>query len=127
MSKTSPGLEKLKQLHFRHRKGLLSAVSIDSVASAANDAETKNDQVNDGFNRAKGQQETSRGNPPKVAGSLVKEAAKLKAKIGDKCKVFVGNISYKVKTREVNDFFSYFGKVIHAQIIQDRVRKRSRG
>ncbi|KAJ7387387.1 hypothetical protein OS493_004381 [Desmophyllum pertusum] len=42
-------------------------------------------------------------------------------------KVFVGNISYRLKSRELKEFFGCFGKVICAQIITDRIKKRSRG
>eukprot|EP00794_Sanderia_malayensis_P014276 gene14276-15763_t len=42
-------------------------------------------------------------------------------------KIFVGNISYKVKNAELRDFFSLFGKVIRANVCKDRKTKRSRG
>lgn len=119
MSEKSPNLEKLKFLHFRHRKGLLSAVSTDCVATADEQAVQLDEQESISC--------STHEEIPKLTNSLVKEAAKLKASIGDRCKVFVGNISYKVKSRELKEFFSYFGKVVHAQIIQDRVKKRSRG
>ena len=42
-------------------------------------------------------------------------------------KIFVGNISYKLSTSQLKEFFSSFGKVIYAQIVKDRVKKRSKG
>lgn len=42
-------------------------------------------------------------------------------------KIFVGNISYKLSTSQLKEFFSGFGQVIYAQIVKDRVRKRSKG
>lgn len=42
-------------------------------------------------------------------------------------KVFVNNIDFKVKQRELWDFFEYFGKVLRCSIIKDRKTKRSRG
>ena len=42
-------------------------------------------------------------------------------------KVFVGNIGFKVRVRELWDFFEYFGKVLRCDIIKDRKTKRSRG
>ena len=47
--------------------------------------------------------------------------------VANKCKVFVGNVSYRVKSRELKQFFSVFGKVLFAQVINDRMKKRSRG
>ena len=52
---------------------------------------------------------------------------------GFSSKVFVGNISFKVKNRELKEFFSYFGKVLRADVLTERGtksfggRKRSRG
>lgn len=42
-------------------------------------------------------------------------------------KIFVGNISYKLTTPQLKTFFLSFGKVIHAQIVKDRVKKKSKG
>ena len=42
-------------------------------------------------------------------------------------KIFVGNISYKLSTHQLKEFFTSFGKVIYAQIVKDRVKKRSKG
>jgi RNA recognition motif-containing protein len=42
-------------------------------------------------------------------------------------KIFVGNISYKLSTSQLKEFFSGFGRVIYAQIVKDRVKKRSKG
>ena len=42
-------------------------------------------------------------------------------------KIFVGNISYKLSTDELKRFFSIFGRVIYAQIVKDRMKKKSKG
>lgn len=42
-------------------------------------------------------------------------------------KIFVGNISYKLSTLQLKEFFSSFGRVIFAQIVKDRVKRRSKG
>ena len=42
-------------------------------------------------------------------------------------KVFVGNISFKTKQRELWDFFQYYGEVLRATIVKDHRSKRSRG
>ena len=42
-------------------------------------------------------------------------------------KIFVGNISYKLSTAQLKEFFSSFGRVIYAQIVKDRLRNRSKG
>ncbi|XP_031560839.1 uncharacterized protein LOC116296873 [Actinia tenebrosa] len=57
----------------------------------------------------------------------VSKAFKKKRSIANKCKVYVGNIGYKVRSREFKEFFSAFGRVLQAQIVQDRIKKRSRG
>ena len=119
MSKQSPNLQKLKALHHQTRsKGLLS---IAVAASETNGLELSED---------------STINLPKSdaicfnSGSLLQKAEEFCRKtrvVANKCKVFVGNVSYRVKSRELKEFFSCFGKVIYAQIIADRIKKRSRG
>jgi len=119
MSKQSPHLQKLKTLHHQTRsKGLLS------IAVGASDTH--------GLELSK----VSAINLPKSdsncvhSGILLKKAEEFCRKtrvVANKCKVFVGNVSYRVKSRELKDFFSRFGKVIYAQIITDRIKKRSRG
>lgn len=42
-------------------------------------------------------------------------------------KIFVNNISFKTKQRELWDFFQHFGKVLRATIVKDHRTKRSRG
>ena len=42
-------------------------------------------------------------------------------------KIFVGNISYNLTTPQLKTFFLSFGKVLHAQIVKDRVKRRSKG
>ena len=64
------------------------------------------------------------------SGTLLQKAEEFCRKtrvVANKCKVFVGNVSYRVKSKELKVFFSRFGKVIYAQIITDRIKKRSRG
>jgi len=119
MSKQSPHLQKLKALHYQTRsKGLLS------IAVAASD--THGVELS----------EVSIINLPKSdsncvqSGTLLKKAEEFCRKtrvVANKCKVFVGNVSYRVKSRELKEFFTRFGKVIYAQIITDRIKKRSRG
>ena len=46
---------------------------------------------------------------------------------GWNCKVFVGNVSYRVKDKEFRECFELFGKVIRASICKDKKTKRSRG
>ena len=43
------------------------------------------------------------------------------------CKVFVKNISFKVKGRELWDYFDQFGKVLRLSIVKDRRTKKSKG
>ncbi|XP_065054561.1 F-box and leucine-rich repeat protein 13-like [Rhopilema esculentum] len=42
-------------------------------------------------------------------------------------KVFVGNISYRMKDRELREYFELFGKVLRASICKDKRSRRSRG
>ncbi|XP_028400363.1 F-box/LRR-repeat protein 7-like isoform X2 [Dendronephthya gigantea] len=60
-----------------------------------------------------------------------REKTKGKAKNNDvyltEPKIFVGNISYKLSTLQLKEFFSSFGRVIFAQIVKDKVKKRSKG
>lgn len=43
------------------------------------------------------------------------------------CKLFVGNISYRVSQKELSEFFSAFGEVNYCQIIKDHRRGWSKG
>ena len=43
------------------------------------------------------------------------------------CKVFVGNVSYRASDAELREFFTFFGKVLRANVCKDRKTKRSRG
>ena len=49
------------------------------------------------------------------------------AVIGTNCKVFVGNIGYRVRDRALRECFEQFGKVIRANICKDKRTKKSRG
>jgi len=62
--------------------------------------------------------------------SLVESVAKfatVDATVGTKFKLFVGNISYRVKDRELRECFQPFGVVVRANICKDRKTKKSRG
>lgn len=120
MSRLSPNLDKLKALHrLKRDKGLAQLISI-----VANDTDLDLAlpvQVNNCLKS---------GLIPSESRSLQQKAEEFCRKtrvIANKCKVFVGNVSYRVKSRELKEFFGYFGKVIHAEIITDRMNKRSRG
>ena len=119
MSRISSNLNKLKALHHKRDKGLIAAIADDSVI----DSEIPLTPVLD----------TNCHNcaiSPLQSGVLLQKAEEFCRKtrvVANKCKVFVGNVSYRVKSRELKEFFSAFGKVIYAEIITDRKTKRSRG
>lgn len=123
MSKQSPNLQKLKALHHQTRsKGLLA------IAVAESDT--------NGLGLSQPDYTISLHVPSCLptncvnSGTLLQKAEEFCRKtrvVANKCKVFVGNVSYRVKSKELKDFFSRFGKVIYAQIITDRIKKRSRG
>lgn len=123
MSKQSPNLQKLKALHHQTRsKGLL--------AIAVAESETN------GLGLSQPDYTISLHVPSCLptncvnSGTLLQKAEEFCRKtrvVANKCKLFVGNVSYRVKSKELKDFFSRFGKVIYAQIITDRIKKRSRG
>ena len=46
---------------------------------------------------------------------------------GTNCKVFVGNISYRVKGKELRECFEPFGDVVRATVCKDKKTKKSRG
>lgn len=120
MSRLSPNLDKLKALHHLKRDAglaqLISIVANDTDLDLALPVQVNN-CLKSGF-------------IPSEARSLQQKAEEFCRKtrvIANKCKVFVGNVSYRVKSRELKEFFGYFGKVIHAEIITNRMNKRSRG
>ena len=119
MSKQSPNLQKLKALHHQTRsKGLL--------AIAVAESETNGLSQPDSTISVPSCLPTNCVN----SGTLLQKAEEFCRKtrvVANKCKVFVGNVSYRVKSKELKEFFSRFGKVIYAQIITDRIKKRSRG
>ena len=122
MSKQSPNLQKLKALHQKRDKGF---VAITAVVAHASENET-NGLLSEPEISLNPQSDTSCDNP----GTLLQKAEEFCRKtrvVANKCKVFVGNVSYRVKSRDLKEFFSCFGKVIYAQIITDRIKKRSRG
>lgn len=121
MSRHSPNLDKLKALHHHKRdKGLAVAVTanetvefIDVPLAPVEDTKCPKSATN-----------------PEQPGALLQKAEEFCRKtrvVANKCKVFVGNVGYRVKSRELKEFFSSFGKVIYAEIITDRKTKRSRG
>lgn len=105
MSGRSPNLDKLKALHHLKRDtGLFVAIANDAVDQ---DPPT-----------------------PVESGNLLEKAEEFCRRtrvVANKCKVFVGNVSYRVRSRELKEFFNSFGKVIYAEIIADHKTKRSRG
>ena len=120
MSRLSPNLDKLKALHHLKRDAglaqLISIVANDTDLDLALPVQV-NHCLKSGF-------------IPSESRSLQQKAEEFCRKtrvIANKCKVFVGNVSYRVKSRELKEFFGYFGKVIHAEIITNRMNKRSRG
>ena len=120
MSRLSPNVNKLKALHHLKRdNGLIAAIADDTVV----DLEIPLTPVLD----------TNCHNcatSPVQSGALLLKAEEFCRKtrvIANKCKVFVGNVSYRVKSRELKEFFSTFGKVVYAEIITDHKTKRSRG
>lgn len=120
MSRLSPNLDKLKALHHLKRDAglaqLISIVANDTDLDLALPVQVNN-CLKSGF-------------IPSESRSLQQKAEEFCRKtrvIANKCKVFVGNVSYRVKSRELKEFFGYFGKVIHAEIITNRMNKRSRG
>ncbi|XP_060585756.1 uncharacterized protein LOC132741569 [Ruditapes philippinarum] len=42
-------------------------------------------------------------------------------------KIFVGNVSYRIKSRKLSKFFSKFGPVDYCYIVKDHIKKWSRG
>lgn len=42
-------------------------------------------------------------------------------------KIFVGNVSYRIKSRQLSKFFSKFGPVEYCYIVKDHIRKWSKG
>lgn len=124
MSKQSPNLQKLKALHQKRDEGFVAVTVIAYAATTLNEA-----------NCLPPEPEVPLNIPPSDtncvnSGTLLQKAQEFCRKtrvVANKCKVFVGNVSYRVKSRELKEFFSCFGKVIYAQIITDQRKKRSRG
>lgn len=123
MSTLSPNLDKLKALHHLLRCKGLTIIANDSgeFDSRELDAPLTPVQVTNCHK--------SDASPAEF-GVLLQKAEDFCRKtrvIANKCKVFVGNVSFRVKSRELKEFFSSFGKVIYAEIITNRMNKRSRG
>lgn len=121
MSKQSPNIQKLKALHQKRDKGFVAI----AVVANASEIET-NGLPSEPEIPIISQTDSNCAN----SGTLLQKAEEFCRKtrvVANKCKVFVGNVSYRVKSRELKEFFSCFGKVIYAQIITDRIKKRSRG
>ena len=116
MSKQSPNLQKLKILHHQKLNCGLSEIALVANGSVVTDSPDEEIPKKD--------------TKPTSSATLIQKAEEFCRKtrvVANKCKVFVGNVSYRVKSRELKEFFTSFGKVIYAQIITDRVKKRSRG
>ena len=123
MNKHSTNLQKLKALHQKRDKGFVAIAVIANTNASVN---ATNGSLCDPEIPLKPESDTNCANP----GTLLQKAEEFCRKtrvVANKCKVFVGNVSYRVKSRELKEFFSCFGKVIYAQIITDRSKKRSRG
>ncbi|XP_048583143.1 F-box/LRR-repeat protein 2-like [Nematostella vectensis] len=117
---TSKLVENLRTLHLQiGAHGLLGALEISSH---------ENDQQNGNSSKNKAREISNNvaALPIDLVGEVSKDISKYKV-VSNKCKVFVGNIGFKVRARELKDFFGYFGDVVYAQIIMDRVKKRSKG
>lgn len=71
--------------------------------------------------------------PAKISGcksSLLDSVAQfveIGTSAGTNCKLFVGNISYRVKDRELREWFEPFGNVVRANVCKDKRTKKSRG
>lgn len=116
MSKQSSNVQKLKLLHHEKLNCGLSEIAVVANVSSLLDS---SDQVI-----------PKKDTKPTSSATLIQKAEEFCRKtrvVANKCKVFVGNVSYRVKSRELKEFFTSFGKVICAQIITDRMKKRSRG
>lgn len=121
MSRRSPNLDKLRALHRQEcNKGLFAALADDSTSVHAEKPVTfvqNSNCLNSGIS-------------PLQSTDLIQKAEEFCRQtriVANKCKVFVGNVSYKVKSRQLKEFFNSFGKVIYAEVITDRKTKRSRG
>ena len=146
----SPQLSKLRKLHFYETRGLVSLVSPEEEKDGENDSPNvkpakslhldSKDSIRSENNTPEFEEWTFIEDENRVQESeplavipevpLVKSAEEFckKNRIdASRCKVFVGNISYKIRNRELREFFEYFGKVLHVQIIKDRIKKRSKG
>ena len=124
MSTLSPNLDKLKALHHLKRDKGLAIIANDSEKFDSGELDvhlTPSVQVTNCHK--------SDASPAEF-GVLLQKAEEFCRKtrvIANKCKVFVGNVSFRVKSRELKEFFSSFGKIIYAEIITNRMNKRSRG
>ena len=119
MNRLSPNLHKLRALHQQERsRGLFAAISYDCVhvENPVTSVQTTNCLE-------------SLIIPLQSAELLqkAKEFCRQTRVVANKCKVFVGNVSYRVKSRKLKEFFKKFGEVIYAEIITDYRTKRSRG
>lgn len=124
MSKQSPNLQKLKALHQKRDVGLVAVAVVAYASTTRNETNCLPAEPEVPLNIP--QSDTNCAN----SGTLLQKAQEFCRKtrvVANKCKVFVGNVSYRVKPRELKEFFSCFGKVIYAQIITDQRKKRSRG
>ncbi|EDO41354.1 predicted protein [Nematostella vectensis] len=117
---TSKLVENLRTLHLQSgAHGLLGALEISPH-------ENYQQNGNSSTNKAREISNNVAALPIDLVGEVSKDISKYKV-VSNKCKVFVGNIGFKVRARELKDFFGYFGDVVYAQIIMDRVKKRSKG
>ena len=119
MSKQSPNLQKLKAIHHQTRSEGLLAIAVRA-------SDTHGLELPEVSITSVPKSDTNCAN----SGTLLQKAEEFCRNtrvVANKSKVFVGNVSYRVKSRELKEFFSSFGKVIYAQIITDRIKKRSRG
>lgn len=131
-------LEALKRMNFRATTGLLCLQETGHPEEHSDDSNAVENgvprkvpsenstapQVTTDSTSAKSIEESAE--KLDLVGQVKKTVGRNKV-IANKCKVFVGNVGFKVRRRAFREFFSYFGKVLHAEIIEDKAKRRSRG
>jgi hypothetical protein len=120
---SSKPVQGLKQLNYQRSSGLLCLLETGKSQEIEPEITELNEQIVQNGNHG----DTRPNTTCTCLFSEVSKVFRKKRSIANKCKVFVGNIGFKVKSREFREFFSSFGRVLQAQIVQDRIKKRSRG
>ncbi|XP_046839899.1 F-box/LRR-repeat protein 2-like [Xenia sp. Carnegie-2017] len=122
----------LKNLHsnMHDRKGLASVVNDSFAVRSENGFESFDKSFHTKSSENGNKKEDTEYERMEKKSSLINSIKNVYGEKGlNLCqpKIFVGNISYKLSTTQLKEFFSSFGRVIYAQIIKDRVKKRSKG